>query len=111
MSTPHVPYNDIDDYIATLSPEEQHEVAIAEVALDLARLLYEARQERGLTQTAAATKAGIHQQAVSRLEQAIGDIRLSTLQRYLEALGYSLDITVKDAATGHIVGHASLRAP
>jgi DNA-binding XRE family transcriptional regulator len=109
MSNPHVPFNEIDDYIATLSPEEQQEVAVAALALDLAHILYEARQERGLTQAAAATKAGIHQQAVSRLEKAVGNARLSTLQRYLDALGYSIDITIKDAATGQIIGQATLQ--
>lgn len=110
MSTSQVPFNEIDEYIATLSPEEQQEVAVASVALDLAQILYEARQERGLTQTEAASKADIHQQAVSRLEKAVGNARLSTLQRYLDALGYSIDIIIKDTATGQIIGQTTLQA-
>jgi DNA-binding XRE family transcriptional regulator len=100
--------NEIDDYIATLTPDEQSEVAIAGAAIDLACLLYQARQERALSQIEAGDKAGIKQQAVSRLEHSATQVQLSTLQKYLGALGYSIDITVKDAQTGDILGQATL---
>ncbi len=102
------PHNDIDDYIATLPAEEQQEIAIAGVALDLAHVLYHARRERGLSQAAAAARAGLRQQAVSRLEKAVGNVQLATLQRYLSALGYSIDLVIKDADTGDIVGTTTL---
>ena len=110
MNTGQVPYNEIDDYIATLTEEEQKEVALAEEALDLAQLLYLAREERGLSQKAAAQQAGIHQQAVSRLEHAVATTQLATLQRYLAALGYSIDVIIKDTQTGDVVGQVTLVA-
>ncbi len=109
MSSP-TPYNEIDTYIATLTEEEQQEVALAGTALDLAQLLYLVRETRGLSQKDAALQAGLHQQAVSRLERAVANIQLSTLQHYLAALGYSIDITIKDAETGDIIGQTTLSA-
>lgn len=97
-------YNEIDNYIATFSDEEREEYAIAETALDFACVLYHLRQERGLTQQEAAKRSGLHQQAISRLEKAASNIQLGTLQRYLNALGYDLEISVRDSRTGKIAG-------
>ena len=38
-------YNEIDDYIATFSDEEQQEYVAAEIALNLASILYQIRHE------------------------------------------------------------------
>ncbi len=100
MSETTQPYNEIDDYIATFSDEERHEYVAAETALDLACILYQIRQEQGLTQRKAAERAGLKQQAISRLEKAASNIQLGTLQRYLGALGYSIEISVIDNRTG-----------
>ena len=108
MSEQRPPYNEIDDYIATFSEEERAELAAAEAAIDLACLLYQAREEHGLSQTAAAQQAGIKQQAVSRLEQPGANVQLDTVQRYLGALGYTLDLTVKEAKTGRVLGNTTL---
>ncbi len=59
------PYNEIDDYIAAFSDEERQEYVAAEMALDLACVLYQIRQEQGLTQRQAAERAGLKQQAIS----------------------------------------------
>ncbi|MGI8858357.1 MAG: helix-turn-helix domain-containing protein [Thermomicrobiales bacterium] len=108
MNEPAVPHNEIDDYVATFSPEERQELALAEMALDLAYLLHRAREERGLSQAAAAALAGLQQQAVSRFEQPRANLQLGTLQRYLVALGYTIDIAVKETESGRVVGHATL---
>lgn len=101
-------YNEIDDYIAALTPDEQKDLSAAEAALDLAYLLHRAREERGLTQAAAAAQTGLHQQAISRLERSLRNVQLDTLQRYLDALGYTIDIEVKDKQTGQVLGTATL---
>jgi transcriptional regulator with XRE-family HTH domain len=49
------------------------------------------RMESGLSQTQVAARMGTSQSAVARLESAGADVRLSTLERYAAALGYSLD--------------------
>jgi DNA-binding XRE family transcriptional regulator len=89
-------YEDIADYISTLSDKEQEQVAEAEKAIDLAFLLYKAREERGLTQAAAGACAGIKQQMVSKLEQTGANVELGTIHRYLGALGYRLTISLED---------------
>ena len=101
-------YNEIDDYIAAFSDEERQEYAAAETALDLVSILYHIRQERGLTQRQAAERAALQQQAVSRLEKAASNVQLGTLQRYLGALGYRLEVSVIDNHTGNAVGKALL---
>ena len=96
--------DDLDAYLATLSEEERTEIAIAGAAIDLAILLYRAREARGLTQTAAAARAGLAQQAVSRFEQPPTNPRFVTLRRYLGALGYEIELSVRDPETGRVVG-------
>ena len=108
MSESTRPYNEIDDYIAAFSDEERQEYAAAETALDLASILYQIRQERGLTQHQAAERAALKQQAVSRLEKAASNVQLGTLQRYLGALGYRIEISVIDNRTGNVAGKTSL---
>ena len=105
MSETTRPYNEIDDYIATFSDEERQEYVAAETALDLASILYQIRQEQGLTQRKAAS--GLKQQAISRLEKAASNIQLGTLQRYLGSLGYSIEISIIDNHTGNIAGKTS----
>lgn len=102
------PVDDIDAYIATLSQEERDRLPIAEAALDLAIMLYRARDKRGLSQTAAAELAGFHQQTVSRLERAGGQPQLNTLQRYLYALGYTLELNLVDNETGETIARVPM---
>ncbi len=108
MSETSRPYNEIDDYIAALTDEERQEYVAAETALDLASMLYHLRQKQGLTQRGAAERAGLKQQAVSRLEQAASNMQLGTLQRYLGALGYRIEVSVIDDRTGKVAGKTSL---
>jgi DNA-binding XRE family transcriptional regulator len=108
MSESTKPYNEIDDYIADFSDEERQEYAAAATALDLASILYHIRQARGLTQREAAERAALQQQAVSRLEKAASNAQSGTLQRYLGALGYRLEISVIDNRTGNVAGKTSL---
>lgn len=48
------------------------------------------RQRLGLSQTEVAARMGTSQSAVARLESGGSDARLSTLERYAEALGVEL---------------------
>jgi DNA-binding XRE family transcriptional regulator len=108
MSETSKPYNEIDDYIAAFSGEERQAYVAAETALNLASILYQIRQERGLTQRQAAERAALQQQAISRLEKAASNMQLGTLQRYLGALGYRIEISVIDDRTGNVAGKTSL---
>lgn len=108
MSNKVYPGNDIDEFIATFDEEERRELAYADAALDLATVLYHARKSRGLSQRAAAQQAGVQQQAISRWERAHPNMQLDTLQRYLNALGYTLDLVVRDNETGKVLSSMPL---
>lgn len=92
--------DDIEAYVATFDERERRDLAAAEAAIDIARLLHRLRTRRGLSQRAAAQLAGLHQQAVSRFERPDASPRLETLQAYLDALGYRLAIQAIDLETG-----------
>jgi transcriptional regulator with XRE-family HTH domain len=81
---------------ASMTEEELEEIAAASVALDLARLVYIARERRGLTQTEAAHQTGMKQQMISRLEGGTAQPTVKTVERYLRKLGYSLEVTLID---------------
>jgi transcriptional regulator with XRE-family HTH domain len=49
------------------------------------------RTAMGLSQTEVAARMGTSQSAVARLESGDADVRLSTLERYVAALGQRLD--------------------
>lgn len=76
-----------------LSPEAERRVnERARAALE-ALTLRELRQTLALTQQQVAEKAEMTQSELSRLESR-GDHRVSTLRRYVEALGGELEISV-----------------
>lgn len=55
-------------------------------------MLAELRRELDLTQAAIAERLDVTQENVSQIERGEADIRLSTLQRYVEALGGGLEV-------------------
>lgn len=55
-----------------------------------------AREQAGMTQQQVAERMGTRKSAISRLENNAGDVRLSTLQRYAEAVGRRLVIEVAE---------------
>lgn len=102
--------DDIESYIATFSPEEREEIEAADAAIDIAILLNRVRRQRGLTQKAAAEIAGLQQQAVSRFETPDANPRIETVQEYLGALGFALELRVIDTETGDVAAEARLPA-
>lgn len=84
------------ELLAKESPEMQAKVAerVEEVSIQIA--LGMLRDELNISQTELAAVMGIKQPSVARMEQADNDPRLSTLKRYVKALGgeLSLDVTL-----------------
>ena len=61
----------------------------------LGALLLEARLEKGMTQEQLADKCGTNKAYISKVENDIKDVRLSTLQKIIEVgLGGKLNLTV-----------------
>lgn len=58
--------------------------------------LVRARREQGLSQTVVAARMGTSQSVVARLEAGEVDARLSTLQRYANAVSRTLDFDLRD---------------
>jgi predicted XRE-type DNA-binding protein len=72
-------------------PERARRVAAMEAAIEHALLLGEIRERRSLSQNDVAEVLGASQARVSQLESQ-SDLYLSTLKRYIEALGGELEV-------------------
>src|SRR4051794_22644068 len=99
--------DEINKYFADLpkTPDYWERQEVADQVLNIAVQLNDLRQERGATQAELAQQAGLQQQAVSRLERGFSlSTKIETLQRYLNALGYSLHLLVTDKETHERLG-------
>jgi transcriptional regulator with XRE-family HTH domain len=74
-----------------LTPEARQRVEKIKRAMRLEIALAELRERRGVSQTAVAAVLETSRPNVARIEKEL-DIRLSTLERYVEALGGRLEI-------------------
>jgi DNA-binding XRE family transcriptional regulator len=86
---------DVKRYIqnrAERAPEfaENREVGYADFKIGV--ILRQAREESGLTQGEVARRLKTKKSAISRIENHADDVRLSTIRRYAEAVGASLQI-------------------
>lgn len=72
-------------------PERAQRVAAMEAAIEHALLLGEIREQRSLSQSDLADVLGMSQARVSQVENQ-NDLYLSTLKRYIEALGGELEL-------------------
>ena len=62
----------------------------------LGALLHQARIEKGMTQAELAEKVGTTKSYISKIENNVKEVRLSTLQRIVHlGLGGSLDLSIK----------------
>ena len=84
------------ELLAKESPEMQARVGerVEEVSTQIALSML--RDELNISQTELAAAMGVKQPSIARIEQADNDPRLSTLKRYVQALGgeLSLDVTL-----------------
>ncbi len=90
--------DDVDRLIADLkakNPEIAESFERGYQAFRLGAMLQLAREDAGMTQEQVAQKLGTKKSAISRLENNAGDLRLSTLQRYAEAVGCFLDLQLR----------------
>ncbi len=88
-------YDDLDAYITKRAAKNPAFPAMVDAALKERRLLHELaakRVEMGLSQKTVAALMGTTQPALARLERGEIDPKLSTLERYAEALGQSIAV-------------------
>ncbi len=65
-------------------------------AFEFSVMLKEARKKAGITQEAIARKLRTKKSAISRIENHAADIRLSTLEKYANALGMRLKVRLSE---------------
>jgi len=75
-------------------PEFSENFAKGYQEFKLGVLLRQAREEAGLTQEELARRINTKKTAISRIENHAEDIKLSTLEKFVNALGKQLTITV-----------------
>lgn len=73
---------------------------VASDPAELMQLLVTRRQQLGFSQTEVAARMGTSQSSVARLEAGQGDVRVSTLRRYADAVGTKVGFAVPDAGEG-----------
>ena len=65
-------------------------------AFMIGTLILEARKEKGLTQSELAEKVGTTKSYISKIENNVKEVRLSTLQKIIElGLGGKLELSIK----------------
>lgn len=85
----------IKSIVETFSSERQERIKSgANELIEEYQNLLKLRKDLGLTQEQVAGKLGIVQENISRLESR-KDMRLSTLRKYIEALGGELELYIK----------------
>jgi transcriptional regulator with XRE-family HTH domain len=90
-------------------PIESDPVRSARVEEHKAAMLGELRRKLDLTQAVVADRLDVTQENVSQIERGEADVRLSTLSRYIEALGGRLEVraTFPDETVALTLGQAA----
>lgn len=84
----------LKELMAKQSPESQQSIAAKAAEIRQSVALNLLREELQMSQTEMAAAMGVKQPTIAKMEQADNDPRLSTLKRYIAALGGELSINV-----------------
>ncbi|QLB19137.1 helix-turn-helix domain-containing protein [Mannheimia granulomatis] len=85
----------LDGFIAELPKERQDKIHQMTEELILEAGLSMLREDLDISQKELAKALGVSQPAVVQMEQRGNDIKLSTLKRYVEAMGGKLSLAVQ----------------
>ena len=105
--TGHRPFTELTK---SFSAERKARVAGKAAALREQMTLEELRKARNLSQEEVAAALAVGQPAVAKLEKR-GDIHVSNLRRYVEALGGTLEITARFPNESVVIGSIGGDAP
>jgi len=89
--------SDLQKYISDRKkrdPEFNEDYEIRYEQFKLGALLRKAREDAGLTQEEVARKMNTHKSAISRIENHAEDIKLSTIEKFAQAIGKTLKLRV-----------------
>ena len=93
----------LDDLLASRSEESQQRIQEMATELLLEVRIQALREELEVSQIELAKAIGVSQPAVVAMEQRGSDIKLSTMKRYVEAMGGKLRVDV-ELPTGRHIG-------
>ena len=93
----------LDDLLASRSEESQQPIQEMATELLLEVRIQALREELEVSQIELAKALGVSQPAVVAMEQRGSDIKLSTMKRYVEAMGGKLRVDV-ELPTGRHIG-------
>jgi predicted transcriptional regulator len=97
----HKPFSELTKHF---TPARRARVASKAAVLREAMTLEELRKARSLSQENVAEALTVNQPAVAKLEKR-GDMNVSNLRRYIEALGGTLEITAHFDKTSVIISN------
>lgn len=92
----------LDQLMANFTPEQQEEIRSRAAEMRLETQLYKLRERMELTQQQQASAMNIAQSSVAAIEKRGAEIKLSTLKRYVEALGGELTLGVNMPDGDHV---------
>ena len=90
--------SDLTKYVqnrAARDPEFAEGLESGYSELKVGALLRQAREKAGLTQEEVAKRLETKKSAISRIENNVGSIRISTLERYARAIGWQLSLELR----------------
>lgn len=93
----------LDDLLASRSDESRQRIQEMATELLLEVRIQALREELEVSQVELAKALGVSQPAVVAMEQRGSDIKLSTMKRYVEAMGGKLRVDV-ELPTGRHIG-------
>ncbi|ADU71574.1 helix-turn-helix domain-containing protein [Pantoea sp. At-9b] len=92
----------LDEMLATLTPEQLQQVTARHAQMRLENQLYQLREGLHRTQRQQADAMAIAQSSVAAIESRGVELKISTLKRYIEALGGELLLGVKMPDGRHV---------
>ncbi len=85
----------IDDHYGKTGTPKRDNFEMGYRSFKLGALIQEARREKGMTQEQLALKCGTNKAYISKVENDIKDVRISTLQKIIEiGLGGQLNLSI-----------------
>ena len=85
-------YREFRNKLTRGDKEREVQIQHESIRLDLAQVLYDYREEKGVTQKQLAHQMGVKQQVISRIESGSSNMTMETLMRFLEVLGIVLKV-------------------
>lgn len=85
-----------DKHYGEIGTEKRNELEAGYENFKIGTLLHEARLQKGLTQEELAEKVGTTKSYISKIENNVKEVRISTLQKIVElGLGGQLELSIK----------------